>query len=114
MNFTSYEGGSTGNISFNKENVTSQLNTVNFENGDSFSFFPNPSEGQIEVLYENGINSEVKVAIYSFTGKKVYEKQLTAGGFYNEKLDLSHLSSGTYLIKFQSGTNSSTKKLIMN
>lgn len=114
LHFTSFEGSSTGNLSFNAEDVTSQMSTTTFENGDSFGFYPNPSQGQIEILYENISSSQVNVSIYNLTGSKVFEKELNTNGFYNQKLDLSHLSSGNYLIKFQTGNNLTTKKLILN
>ncbi|MBW2961804.1 T9SS type A sorting domain-containing protein [Mesonia aestuariivivens] len=58
--------------------------------------------------------SEVAITIYSITGRKVLEKQLKNDGFYHQKLDVSTLSRGSYLIKFQSGNQVTTKKLILN
>ncbi|MBW2961803.1 HmuY family protein [Mesonia aestuariivivens] len=51
LHFTSFEGGSTGNLSFNAEDVTSQMSTTTFDNGDSFGFYPNPAKNEIELLY---------------------------------------------------------------
>ena len=113
LHFTSFEGSSTGNLSFNAEDVTSQLSVTNFDNGDSFGFYPNPAQGQIEILYENQISTDVNVAIYNMTGQKVLEKELKNDGFYNQKLDISHLNTGNYVIKFASGNQSTTKKLIV-
>ena len=113
LHFTSFEGSSTGNLSFNAEDVTSQLSVTNFDNGDSFGFYPNPAQGQIEILYENQISTDVNVAIYNMTGQKVLEKELKNDGFYNQKLDISHLNTGNYVIKFSTGNQSTTKKLIV-
>ncbi|MAN26705.1 MULTISPECIES: T9SS type A sorting domain-containing protein [Mesonia] len=114
LHFTSFEGSSTGNLSFNAEDVTSQLSTTNFDNGDSFGFYPNPAQDQIEILYKNQTSANVNVAIYTITGQKVLEKRLQNNGFYTEKLDVSQLSQGNYLIRFQSGNQITTKKLILN
>ena len=113
LHFASFDGQSTGNLSFNYEDVTSQMSTTTFENGDSFGFYPNPAKNEIEVLYENSQNANVNVAIYTITGQKVLEKELQNNGFYNQKLDVSQLSQGNYLIRFQSGNQTSTKKLIL-
>lgn len=113
LHFTSFDGSSTGNLSFNVEDVTSQLSVTNFDNGDSFGFYPNPAQDQIEILYENQISTDVKVAIYSMTGQKVLEKELKNDGFYNQKLDISHLNTGNYVIKFSTDNQSTTKKLII-
>ena len=81
---------------------------------DSFGFYPNPAQGQIEILYENQISTDVNVAIYSMTGQKVLEKELKNDGFYNQKLDISQLNTGNYVIKFSTGNQSTTKKLIVH
>ena len=71
--------------------------------------FPNPSNGNLVV------NSNVKECIFEvfdLMGKKLMSKNLSEG---ESKLNLSNLSSGTYLYKIsQSGATIKTDKLILD
>lgn len=115
FHFLTFEGGSTGNLSFEYEDVTNLMSTTVFDAENSFRIFPNPStDGRVQVLYENNqANGNGSVAVFSLTGKKVFETQLKNNGFYNQTIDLSMLSSGVYLMKFQVGDYSDTKKIIL-
>lgn len=116
LHFTAFEGSSTGNLSFNYEDVTSSLSTTNFDNENSFSVFPNPStDKMVNILYEISKTQESApvVQVYNVNGQKVYENQLQNDGFYNQKLDLTQLSAGIYLLKFNSGNFSTTKKIVL-
>lgn len=116
VHFLSFEGSATGNLSFEYKNVTDQMGTIGFGSENSFSVFPNPSSDKhIQILYENNLkNGQGAVSLFSLTGKKVFEAKLKNNGFYNQTLDLSKLSSGVYLLKFQSGEFTTTKKIILN
>ncbi len=115
--FTAFEGSSTGNLSFAVEDVTNALSLETVNIAVSFGLYPNPStDKKVNVVYEvNTSDSQNNVvSIYTLTGKKVFETQLkTNTGFYNSTLDLSALTEGVYLLKLTSGTQSSTKKLIL-
>lgn len=115
FHFTSFDGSSTGNLAFEYEDVTHLMSTVVFDNKNSFSIFPNPSsDGRVEILYENQTTGNGNVAVFSLTGKKVFETQLKDKGFYNQVLDLSDLAQGVYLVKFEAGGFSTTEKIILN
>lgn len=115
LHFLTFEGSATGNLSFEYEDVTGQMSSTVFDAENSFSVFPNPStDKRVQVLYETNLGSETgSVSVFSLTGKKVFESKLQNNGFYNQTLDLSILSSGVYLLKFQAGEFSTTKKLIL-
>lgn len=52
--------------------------------------------------------------VYDLSGKKVHFAELTnQKGFYKQDLNLSHLSSGNYLVKITFGGQTETKKLIV-
>lgn len=49
-----------------------------------------------------------------YPAKKVHSAELTnQKGFYKQDLNLSHLSSGNYLVKITFGGQTETKKLIV-
>jgi len=113
--FTNFEGSSTGNISFNFENVSNQLEVTSFDMAN-FSLYPNPSVGKkINLIYDiNTANIKTSVVVFNLEGKQVFKKDLkTTQGFYEHLLDLSHLRSGIYLIQFSAGNKTASQKLIL-
>jgi hypothetical protein len=117
LTFASFAGSSTGNITFNYEDVTSLLGTTTFGNNASFSVYPNPStDKKISIVYDlpAGNSDKNTVSVYSITGAKVFEKKIqSAAGFFNQQLDLGNLNSGIYILKFESGAYSTSKKIVL-
>lgn len=117
MYFTEFEGGSTGNLSFQFENVTSALGIEDVTENVSFGLYPNPTKDKkVSLIYDiNTLNTKNEIMIYTINGVKVYNTNLNGNsGFYNKTLDLSSLESGIYMLQFKSGNASVTKKLILN
>lgn len=115
--FASFAGSSTGDITFNYEDVTDQfLGTEDFNHNTSFAVFPNPAQDKkINVVYDmkSGSNNN-NVSVYNITGALVYEKQLSnASGFFNQEIDLGSLNNGVYVLKFQSGGYTTTQKIVL-
>lgn len=118
LHFTSFEGNSTGNLSFNLENVSSLLSIDSVNKDVSFGLYPNPSvDKKVTLVYNlnNLSNTTNNLTIYSTTGSIVFNSTLSSSnGFYNKELDLSHLKSGMYIVRFTSGNQSMSQKLILN
>jgi hypothetical protein len=119
MYFTQNGGASTGNMYFKYKNITSVLGTKDVASKNvSFGIYPNPTtaDKQVTVLFDvkEKLNNKGNVEVYDLSGKKVYSAELTnQTGFYKQDLNLSHLSSGNYLVKITFGGNTETKKLIV-
>ena len=114
--FASFVGNSNGNITFNHENVTSLLATETFANNNSFGVYPNPTvDKKINVVYDLATNNDKNtVSVYSITGAKVYEQALGANaGFFNQQIDLGSLTNGVYVLKFQSGDYTASRKIVL-
>tara|TARA_B100000963_G_scaffold342030_1_gene342499 strand:- start:445 stop:1692 length:1248 start_codon:yes stop_codon:yes gene_type:complete len=115
--FTAFSGSSTGNLSFNFEDVTSSLGIEDVAEGISFGIYPNPStDKKINLVYDvNNLSADKnEVSIYSTTGQQVFKTVLyNNAGFYNKNLDLSSLANGIYILKFNSGEYSISKKIIL-
>ncbi|KOH46933.1 hypothetical protein NC99_03330 [Sunxiuqinia dokdonensis] len=62
--------------------------------------YPNPSNGQVNVRANNLSSDDCELFLFSMTGNLV-SKQLVSASFGNleERLDLSNLNKGTYIIK---------------
>lgn len=118
LTFTAFSGGSSGDLSFVFEDVTTSLSIEGVSENVSFGIYPNPStDKQINLIYDvNTLNTtNNNVAIYSPTGQMVFQSDLKSNsGFYNKSLDLSSLSGGVYILKFTSGEFTTTKKIVLN
>jgi hypothetical protein len=70
-----------------------------------FSLHPNPTS---DYIYINGniINAELEAVIFDLSGKQVMRE------FILDKIDISCLEKGTYLINISDGINNSTHKVI--
>lgn len=113
--FTAFEGSSTGNIGFVTENVTTTLGLEQVENSFSLGLYPNPARnGQVELVFDNAKASNYDVTIYDLTGQLVLNKTIElSSSFVQSKLNVSALSSGTYILQVQTKGSSQTKKLII-
>lgn len=115
FHFLTYEGSSTGNFSLAYENVTEQMDVVNFDSNNSLSIYPNPSKGdKVNLLYESSTVGNVQIEVYDMSGKTLIQKQLPSNGYFKHELNLNNLAKGIYILKFTSGKYSTTKKLLVN
>jgi len=115
--FTSFAGSSTGALSFNKQDVTGLLSLEDVTSNIAFSVYPNPStDGNVTLMYDlkNNTSDKNTVSVYSLTGAKVFETQITSNaGFYTKDLNLSSLSAGIYILKLDAGSVTKTQKLVI-
>lgn len=115
FHFLTYGGSSTGDFSLGYSDVTDDLATEVFSKGNRFSLYPNPApNGRVSVLLENVEAAQVDLQIYNLQGRLMRHLTFENQGFSQKDLDLSDFSSGVYFLKFTSGANQTTKKLILN
>lgn len=86
---------------------TTATSLSEFDNNNSFQFYPNPTSG---VIYNKFMNDDIKMySISDVTGKVL--KQETS--FSNKgRIDLSNLSNGIYFIRIETDNNTFTSKII--
>jgi len=99
-----------GLVNINSDNKFTIImeSSVNVENNQqsNISIFPNPSKNGI--FQVEGIRKNSQISIYDITGKSVYNKTLST-----QKINLSNLNKGIYLIKIQENNVIFTEKLII-
>lgn len=85
--------------------------STNEYNQKSFSVYPNPTNtGSVNVVSASSSNfGNINVAIFDVLGKQVINKTITS-----EKLNVSSLNTGVYVMKITQGKATSTKKLVIN
>ena len=84
-----------------------QLTGIDDFNADQFAILPNPSsESYVAIL--SSISGAKEVQVYDILGKQLINTMITA-----DRLDISKLNSGIYILKIHQGESSTTKKLIV-
>jgi Zn-dependent metalloprotease len=75
--------------------------------------YPNPSKGNISVVFEGAANREYVVAVYNIFGQKVVAKSGHATNGLNKiQISLNDLAGGTYVVKIQFGNQVKTHKIV--
>lgn len=81
---------------------------VNNVTAGQFSMYPNPAtKGFIYITSK--ISGAKDISIFDVLGKQVMKTSLSA-----DRLDISDLNSGVYIVKIEQGKISTTKKLVIN
>ena len=75
---------------------------INDDEEYEISIYPNPSSKYINVNFD----SELEAVVYDILGKQVMRE------FITDKLDISCLEKGTYILNLSDGINTSTHKII--
>jgi flagellar hook assembly protein FlgD len=105
MNTTKFSFGTVGNNKVDKD--------------ISASIYPNPFSTNTEIKFTQPADSHVKVVVYDMMGKQVnnlFEGNLPAGiqtiSWNGNDQSGNQLAKGLYTCKIQSGSNSSTYKIM--
>jgi hypothetical protein len=70
---------------------------------NSFSIYPNPTNGNLSIKNVNSIDKEIVVTVYDVLGNAIIEnKELNSA---IENIDLSDFSSGLYFVKIMNKNN---------
>ncbi|MEQ6122876.1 endonuclease [Pseudotenacibaculum sp. MALMAid0570] len=84
---------------------TSTLSTTNFE-WNELHIYPNPTSLNY-IFIKN--NESLNVQVFNILGKRIKQQTISNS---NQRLDLSNLSNGIYLLKISDGKNTTTRKII--
>jgi hypothetical protein len=88
---------------------TTYVNELFSEN--TFSLYPNPSGGNVVINTQmNGIKN-VTISLFDLLGNEIHTFENNSFPF---EMNLNELPNGSYLIKFQTGNQSVTKKLFLS
>ena len=75
-------------------------------NSSSFSYYPNPVKNTLNLSYSENISD---VSVYNLLGQQVIAKAINAN---QSQIDMSHLTSGTYMVKVTANNQVKTIKVI--
>lgn len=90
--------------SYYAENATAGVNDIIF---DKVSISPNPTKGILNISSDQ----ELQFSITDILGRVVLENKTV---YNNDKIDISNLNNGVYLVKVSNGISKGTQKIILN
>ena len=94
--------------------ITYMLDINELYVNSNFNVYPNPSKGKFTIEIENDQAMDYELEIVNLQGKIIHNHKINAfSGIYTQKLDLSTLAKGVYLIRLFNDDYLSTKKLII-
>ena len=78
--------------------------------------FPNPTTEKVTVSFNQEQTSDVTIQLFDVSGKMIHSLILpqVAAGKYQQEIPLNRLNKGVYVVKFLSGKQMSSQKLIVN
>ena len=92
--------------------ATNVLASENFE-FTNFKLYPNPNLGTFKLSFTPENNDEVKISIFDYSGRNVYNKSYQNTILFDQELQLDTIASGVYFINIQNGDNKMVKKIIV-
>lgn len=88
--------------------INSVLGVSEYELENSFSIYPNPSNGKFTI--KSSLNDSIPYQVYDVTGKLVLSNSFSN---VSNMIDLSNNSQGIYIFKISLNGNLITKKLVV-
>ncbi|WP_298956083.1 reprolysin-like metallopeptidase [uncultured Nonlabens sp.] len=93
------------------QNIT-PLSNESFEL-DNLSIYPNPSNGNLNILFDNASSNNVGVTVFDLSGRSVFKRSYETSNSFNQNINLGAVSAGMYLVNIVDGNRTITKKIIV-
>jgi hypothetical protein len=111
--FTQFEGSSSGDIEFNKQDLSSSTSSNNLNSEiSSFTIYPNPTNIDATIIYDNN-GKQIEINIYDLAGKNIYSEIAVGSSLQAKIIPTSNLKAGIYIVQIISDGISSQKKLMI-
>ena len=92
----------------------SYKNAPELPNGLTLQVYPNPNSGQFQLTFRNEKKAKTSAVVYDSKGTEVHRKLIgNVKGLNKQQLDLSHLRSGSYILKLEQGKNTASEQFII-
>ncbi|MCC7302487.1 MAG: S8 family serine peptidase [Bacteroidia bacterium] len=95
-------------------NITGTLVGLDEYHFGDFNLYPNPNNGEFDVMFETGNTDDYTVEILNSIGQVIASEQLTSfSGQYNRHFNISEYGKGVYLLAIRNKENKMVKRLIV-
>ena len=78
-----------------------------------FNVYPNPSNGVFTIELNNIKVDDYRILVTNVLGQEVYVSTKEVSIFISEKIDLSDLSKGVYMLEVSNSESTITEKIIV-
>ena len=109
---TACENGFDGEVEDYTLNILPTLGIEEF-GFDNFIVYPNPNKGAFTIKLNSSLSSNIKVDVFDLRGRVIYKNNFKNAGDFNEKISLTTVQSGMYILKVSDGLRTSTKKILI-
>ncbi|MCF8364432.1 MAG: T9SS type A sorting domain-containing protein [Bacteroidales bacterium] len=112
-----YYESNLGDIGFKKQLIEDHTNISELQNSQAgnLAIHPNPaSSNAVNLMFDAYDSGEANLNIFNLAGLKMIEKKVAyQSGLNNQKLDISNLPPGAYIVMMKSGNVVLNNKLII-
>ena len=110
---TDGEGGFFGTPQFDIEiDPDAVVNVSEVLQDDKIRIFPNPNDGNFNVLFEKPVWEDLDLRMYNVHGQLILEKNLERGGF-NFEIQTPSIAAGIYFVKIETANEFLVKRIIV-
>lgn len=82
-------------------------------NDTAFVIYPNPNQGEFNVVMNsNGLN-DVKISVHDVRGRRIFDNSYQGSPAFNETINLGNVQAGVYLVTVEDGLKRATKRIIV-
>ncbi|MFK8007645.1 MAG: reprolysin-like metallopeptidase [Saprospiraceae bacterium] len=107
------EGGFLGTPTFNIEIDPNAIVNVNeLLQDDEIKIFPNPNNGNFNILFEKPVWKNLNLKIYNIHGQLILEKRLKQGAF-NFEVQTPSIAAGIYFVKIETANEFLLKRMMI-
>jgi hypothetical protein len=113
---TEIDNDGSGQLDTSSTFTGNQLITVGIQDRNfdaQYAIYPNPAKDNFSVKLSNASNDKCTIEIYSATGQLVKTAALGNTSLIEEKISLSGLSTGMYIVKTSLGNKTSSRHLVI-
>ena len=108
-----YDAAQSINSILKYHDVTAGVPIQQTLNGNDVNIYPNPSNGLVNFDISGPNAGDINISVFDVMGKLIFNQTLNTHGIMNSFFDFSSYAMGVYLVKLTSGTETTTKKLMI-
>lgn len=106
------ENAFDGEVEDYKLNIMPTLSVEEF-GFENFVVYPNPNKGEFTIKLNTTTTGKLDIQLFDLRGRIIYKNSYKDTGDFKEKLQLTSLNSGMYILNVSDGLRQSTKKIII-
>jgi PKD repeat protein len=93
--------------------ICGNLLSVEENEFDEFSIFPNPNQGTFNIKLNSSSNSAINVVVYDIRGRSIFNNSYANTSRFNQVINLNTVQSGMYLVEVSDGERKAIKKIVV-